>query len=101
MIVDAALRDMRERKVHRLERVRPAVAEPRAPQQLEELRLREFGRAPDSAIDRIDCLDQTRREAFEHRLVWCPAAGAAAARIEALFQHVRVMPDLVALIAID
>ena len=69
MIVDAALGDMGEREVDRLERIGEPVAQAGAPQQLEELGLRKFRRAADAAIDRIDRLHQTPREIGERRLV--------------------------------
>ena len=56
MIIDAALGDARERDVHRFERIGEPIANAAPPQEAEELRLREFRRAPDAAIHRIDRL---------------------------------------------
>ena len=50
MIVDAALGDLGEGEVDRLERIGESEAEARAPQQPEELRLGKFRRAPDAAF---------------------------------------------------
>ena len=101
MIVDAALRDLRQREVDRLERMRQPEAEARAPQKFEELRLRKFRRAPDAAMHRIDRLHQPRRELGEHRLWRRRARIVPALRLEPVLQHVGILPHLVLLVAID
>src|SRR5690242_21342948 len=67
MIVDAALRDMGERQVDRLERIGESVAKSSPPQKSEELRLGKFRRASDPAINRIDRLHQAAAEIGEDR----------------------------------
>ncbi len=81
--------------------LRQAETESRAPQQVEELRLRKFRRAPDAASDRIDRLDQARREIGQRRLARRCGARAAAAGLEPLLEQIGVGPDLVRLVAID
>ena len=101
MIVDAALRDLRQRQVDRLGGCGIAEAESRAPQQPEELRLRKFRRAPDAAMHRIDRLHQPRRKLGEHRLGRRRTGVVPALRLEPVLQHVGVLPHLVLLVAID
>ena len=101
MIVDAALRDMGERQVHRFERIGESVAKPGAPQKSEELRLGKFRRASDPAIHRIDRLHQAPAEIGEHLFRWRRARRDAVSGLEPVLQDIRVLPDLVGLITID
>ena len=101
MIVDAALRDMRERDVHRLERIGEPIANSAPPQEAEELRLRKFRRAPDPAIHWIDRLHHAAAEIGKHRLRRRIAGGDAVRRLEPILQHIGIGADLVGLVAID
>ncbi len=101
MIVDAALGDVSQRELDRRERIGETEAQPRAPQQIQELHLRKFRRAPDAAHHRIDRLHQAPRQVGQRRFVRRRRARPARARLEPVLQRVGVLPHLVLLVAID
>ena len=101
MVVDAALSNMGEGELDRFAREWKTVAKRGTPQEAEELRLREFRRAPDSAMGLIDRLHETAGKIGEPRLLRRRGDGAGAARCQPLLQRVCVLPHLVLLVAID
>ena len=100
MVVDAALSDPRQRELDRLARVDEPVAKSGAPQERKELRLREFRRAANPAMDRIDRGHEAAGELGEPRFRRRLGARTAAWR-EPFFQRLGVVPDLDRLVAID
>ncbi len=102
MIVDAALRDMGEGERHRLDQIGQPVAQTSAPQEIEELRLRKFRRAPDAAMRRVDKLEEAPREILERRVAGDGVGGALLEFWrEPFLQRRRVLPHLCLLVAID
>ncbi len=92
---------MGERHLHRFERIGEAIAETGAPQEAEELGLREFGRAPDAAIDRIDRLQHSGAEIGKCGIARWLGGGARWCGLKLRPQRIGVLPDLVGLLRVD
>ena len=95
MIVNAALAHSLKRMLGRLEKARIAAACPRAPQHLQQRRLRKFGRAAQAAVDGIEHVADLRRRGIELAQADGDFAGRPRLLGKPRQQRVAVLRDLV------
>ena len=101
VVVDAALADVGERVVDGVPGRFVPVTDGAAPQQPEEAPLREFGRAGEPAVVRVDGRDHAPRQIGEQAIVDGRAAGGVIAGGEGLQEQAGVVAHLVGLLRID